>query len=492
VVLHYAVTDTGIGIPAEKREKIFEAFTQADGSTTRKYGGTGLGLTISRGMVEMMGGRMWIESEVGKGSTFQFTVSLGVSRTPSTRSQSASPVDFSGLRVLIVDDNTTNRRIFEELLQRWQMKPTAVDSGWLAFKALEGAQAMGEPFRLVLLDCQMPEMDGFAVARTIRENQSLTQPILIMVSSATRRGDSARAREVGIACHLSKPLKQSELRDAISRSLGAPVVPEPPTVVEPEPASHRPLRVLLAEDNAVNQKLALRILERRGHTVSVANDGREVLKRLDSQSFDLILMDVQMPNMSGFEVTTAIRQIEKMGGGHVPVIALTAHAMAGDRERCLAAGMDDYVVKPINPARLFAAIERVVPGTISGNGAAAPAGEQVLDVERTLERIGGDTELLVEVVGMFRRDCPKMVEDIRAAIAGGDSETLEREAHKLKGALSAFCAQPAFEVARKLEAMGRNRDVTRSAETFRLLEAEIARLGPVLEALSKGQLTCTS
>ncbi len=495
VELHFSVSDTGIGIPKEKQEKIFEAFTQADGSTTRKYGGTGLGLTISKRLVELMGGHLRVESEPGKGSTFHFTVRCGISQQAAPRVQAVAPVELAGVRVLIVDDNATNRRILEEVLQRWQMKPTAVDSGWLAFKALEGAQARGEPFNLVLLDCQMPEMDGFTVARCIRDSQSLTQPVMIMISSGTRQGDSVRARQVGIAGHLSKPIKQSELRDAICRSLGAPAAAAAEPTPAPEPAtepSSRPLRVLLAEDNTINQKLALRLLQRRGHHVTVATDGREVLQALDQAAFDLILMDVQMPNMSGFECAAAIRQVETLSGTHIPIIAMTAHAMAGDRERCLEAGMDDYVSKPITPRALFEAMDRVMGHTSSPAPTPATDEDKVFDMDSALARIDGDRELLVEVVSLFQRECPKMLADVRDAIARCDAATLEREAHKFKGALGALSAAPAAEAARKLEAIAHRGDLAEAAEACRLLEAELTRLEPELEAVMKGRLACVS
>ncbi len=498
VDLHFSVSDTGIGVPKEKQAKVFEAFTQADGSTTRKYGGTGLGLTISKQLVEMMGGQIWLESEPGKGSTFHFTVRCSVSHQTSPRGSDVPTIDLSGQRVLIVDDNATNRRIFEEVLQRWQMKPTAVDSGWLAFKALEGAQARGEPFGLVLLDCQMPEMDGFTVAERIRQNLSLTQPVMIMISSCTRKGDSVRARQVGIAYHLNKPLKQSELRDAICRSLGAQtsvecLAPVAPTRVKVE-RSARPLRILLGEDHVINQKLAVSLLQRRGHHVVIACDGRAVLQALDGERFDLILMDVQMPNMSGFEAAGAIRQVEKLSGSHIPIIAMTAHAMAGDRERCLEAGMDDYVCKPINPRALYEAIDRVTTGATSAP-AALPVGggdDQVIDVEKALARIDGDRELLAEVAGMFRRDWPGFLENIRDAIAQSDVTTLEREAHKFKGALGAFCAQPASEAAQHLETIGHRGDLADAAVACDLLEAELNRLEPELESLVKGKPVCAS
>jgi PAS domain S-box-containing protein len=502
VALRFSVSDTGIGVPQEKLDKIFEAFTQADGTTTRKYGGTGLGLTISRRLVNIMGGELQVDSEVGKGSLFHFTLRCGVSHQPAPSDSASTTVeDLTGLHVLIVDDNATNRRVLEEVLQRWHMKPTAVDSGWLAFRALEGAQTRGEPFTLVLLDCQMPEMDGFTVAERIRQNTALTQPIMIMISSCTRKGDGARARQVGISRHLSKPLKQSELREAIHRSLGQPAAPAD---LKPEPnlskrvtpeRTGRSLRVLLAEDNLVNQKLAVRLLQRRGHNVAVATDGREVLKMLDRDRFDLVLMDVQMPNMSGFECAGAIRQVEKLSGSHLPIIAMTAHAMTGDRERCLEAGMDDYVCKPINPQALFEVIERVIPNTTGPAGLPAepsPSEDKVFDIETALVRIDGDRELLIEVAGLFRRDCPKILDGIRKAIARGDARALEREAHKLKGSVGALSAQPAFAAAQQLETIGQRGDLAEAGAALTLLEAEMTRLDNELDSFVKGKAACAS
>jgi signal transduction histidine kinase/DNA-binding response OmpR family regulator len=376
VELHFAVRDTGIGIPADKLERVFEPFVQADSSTTRTHGGTGLGLTISARLVELMHGRLWAESRGGQGSTFHFRARLGRSRAPA-----AEPLGPEGLRdlpVLVVDDNATNRLLLEGLLRGWLMRPVAVGSGPAALGELDRAGKDGSPFPLLLVDAVMPEMDGFALVERVRQHPGLTGGVVMMLSSADRQGDAARCRQLGVARHLIKPVKPSDLLDAILAALAgaAPDRRRPAGAAPATAPATTPLRILLAEDNAVNQKLAVRLLEKQGHQVVVAPDGREAVRAVEGQPFDLVLMDVQMPGMNGLEAAAAIREREKATGGHVPIIALTAHAMKGDREGCLAAGMDDYLSKPLQARELYEAIARGVrppapPDLMPAGGAVA-------------------------------------------------------------------------------------------------------------------------
>ena len=357
--LHFSVKDTGVGIPAEKQKTIFEAFSQADGSMARKYGGTGLGLTICTRLVNMMGGNCWVESQIGQGSTFHFTVQLAVQDPICARPAFLQPEQLRDLHALIVDDNTTNRRVLCAMLSRWGMKPTGVESGQSALKALETAKSLGHPFPLIVIDGQMPEMDGFALAEGIQKDPELVGATIMMLTSAGHLGDAARCRQLGISAYLVKPIRQGELLDAICSVLNeAPKKRNVPLVTRHalREIKNR-LRVLLAEDNAVNQTLAVRLLEKRGYTVTVAVNGRDALAAFEKESFDVILMDIQMPEMDGFEATAAIRVREKSTGGHIPIIAMTAHSLVGDQERCLTAGMDGYVSKPIRTRQLFDVIE---------------------------------------------------------------------------------------------------------------------------------------
>jgi PAS domain S-box-containing protein len=361
-ILHFIVSDTGIGIPADKQKLIFDPFSQADTSTTRKYGGSGLGLTISTRLVGMMQGQIWVESEAGHGSRFHFTARLGAGSAKAI--QLASPVlpeILRGVRVLVVDDNRTNRRILQGMLTRWEMKPTLVAGGEKALIELSRARETGEPYGLILTDLLMPNMDGFGLIEQIRQRPDLYTATIMMLTSAGQRGDAAHCHKLGVAAYLMKPIRQSELREAIARVVGSlnqqdgvPLITR--FSLAPANAPAVSLRVLLAEDNLVNQKVVMRLLEKRGHRVVVAANGREALDALGKQNFDLVLMDVQMPEMDGLEATAVLRQKEKTSGVHQPVVALTANAMKGDRERCLSAGMDDYLSKPIRPDELDAVL----------------------------------------------------------------------------------------------------------------------------------------
>jgi signal transduction histidine kinase/CheY-like chemotaxis protein/ligand-binding sensor domain-containing protein len=362
IMLRFTVRDSGIGIPAEKRDLVFEAFTQADGSTTRLYGGTGLGLTISARLVAMMGGRIWLESEVGQGTQFHFTIRCGVAKAQPLAGEEQA--DLTGIPVLVVGDNSTSRRIFEETLRRWEMRPEAVGNAAAALTRLREACDAGSPFRLVLTDSTMPDMDGFQLVERIRESADFGTVTVIMATSAGQRGDAARCRSLGIAAYLTKPVRGVELKAAIGATLGRALddaQAHPLLTRHNQRERRRSLRILLAEDNPVNRKLAVRLLEKEGHTVVVVDNGRHALEALARADVDLVIMDVQMPEMDGYEAAASIRKGEKTTLRHVPILAMTARAMKGDQEKCLAAGMDGYLAKPVRPDDLRQAIEELVP-----------------------------------------------------------------------------------------------------------------------------------
>jgi CheY-like chemotaxis protein len=361
--LHFTVTDTGIGIPKEKQKVIFEPFSQADTSTTRRYGGTGLGLSISMRLIQMMGGLIWLESEVGKGTTFHFTARFGTVKNGVARPAPKGREVLDNVRVLVVDDNATNRQILERTLSYWRMRPTAVSNAAAALNLLREAQAAGVPFNLMVADCHMPDVDGFMLVEQVQRSPELSNLVTVMLTSGGQRGDAVRCKELGIAAYLIKPVVQADLLDALLQVLaGRDGVPPPTPLITRHTLreGRLPLRILLAEDNLVNQKLAARLLEKQGHLVVVAPDGAQVLGTLEKQSFDLVLMDAQMPVMDGFECTAAIRRLEQNTRAHIPIIAMTAHAMVGDRKRCLEAGMDGYISKPVHAHELYETIETVL------------------------------------------------------------------------------------------------------------------------------------
>jgi PAS domain S-box-containing protein len=491
-LLYFSVADTGIGIPLEKQQLIFEAFTQADSSTTRHFGGTGLGLSISSQLVALMGGRIWIESKFGKGSTFHFTACLG-RQSQTTSAPRLEPANIKGLRVLVVDDNETNRRILEEMLNNWGMQPIAVDHGRAALAVMEQAAATAQPIALALVDALMPEMDGFELAERIKHRPELANATVMMLSSG-QRASAERRHELGIAACLTKPIRQSDLLDTILTVLGDRTVAAHEPTARPRELlrqSHRRLHILVAEDNAVNQRLALKLLEKRGHTAVVAANGKEALGAYTAEKFDLILIDVQMPELDGFAVTRAIREreahapVRSAPTSHIPIIAMTAHAMKGDRERCLQAGMDSYISKPLNPERLYEVIESVTSASAEANNTATePRGsEPLFDHEALLTRVADDQDLLREIVGLFLAEAPELMQAVRESVERRDSSSLQRSAHTLKGSVANFGAKGAYEIALKLETMGRTGDLSRASAMLAELEAAVSRLESELTAL---------
>ena len=496
ILLHFSVTDTGIGIPLDKQQHIFEAFAQADSSTTRKYGGTGLGLAISAQLCELMNGVMWVESEEGRGSIFHFTAHFGRPEARGEKSGESEPVKLRDLPVLVVDDNSTNRKILEEMIANWRMKPVAAPNGPAAMEALQRAHKNGTPYRLVLLDGHMPGMDGFEVAARVKQDPQLHGAEVILLTSAGRSEDVARAKAVGVAAALSKPVKQSELWDAIVTALNVPGQQKtrgasPSAAARTRARARRPLRVLLAEDNPVNQEVALRLLERRGHSVIVAENGKQALTAIERHKFDLVLMDVQMPEMGGLEATQLIREKEKSTGEHLPILAMTAHAMQGDRERCIAAGMDGYLAKPIDPKSFLQTVEGISQRATrsettpqeAGSRDASSNAPRALDTKALLEWFSGNRKLLRSIVKTFRDDCPRMMARIRSALAANDANLLADGAHALKGSVGNFGPTAALDTTRKMEKIARQGKLDGAWELYATLEDEIALLLPALHAI---------
>jgi two-component system sensor histidine kinase/response regulator len=550
VTVRVAVQDTGIGIAADKSRLIFDAFAQADASTTRRFGGTGLGLAISRRLVERMGGRIWLDSELGRGSTFHFTLLLERARVPVPRRVAAPPHALQGLPVLAADDNATNRRLLEAMLTSWGVAPTIVEDGRSALAALEGARAAGRTFHLVLLDARMPDLDGFAVAERIRQEPALAGVTVMLLTSDVMSGDLARCRTLGVARHLVKPFTPSELLNAVLLALGQSIETAAPSSAAERDTPAKRLHVLVAEDNAVNQRVIVRLLEKMGHIPIVAYNGQEAVETYESRPFDVALMDVQMPVMDGLAATRAIRESEAQHPGRrrLPIMALTAYAMRGDRERCLAAGMDDYLTKPVKPDELSAALNRLLDGSraaarpaaapersrggskrstsVPGSqnapvrSAAAPvrseaaaernqaapvrsadasvrseaasvvasdvAPEAGFDFTAALHYVGGDRELLDELLGIFVEDAPVRMEAIRRAIAGGEAPELTREAHTIKGSLKVIGATTAAGLAQGLEALARDGNMSEAGKLSAALEREMDRLMQSLLASKRG------
>ncbi|MEX0717464.1 MAG: response regulator [Planctomycetaceae bacterium] len=505
VRLHFIVGDTGVGIPADKQQLIFEAFAQVDSSTTRKHAGTGLGLAITAQLVAMMKGKVHVESEPGQGSRFHFTAEFRRCEEGAYPSPGAEPRELSGLSVLVVDDNATNRRILEQMLSNWKMRPTVVADAAEAVAAMDRAAAANAPFSLVVLDSQMPEVDGFMLAERMNRDFDLNGVTIMMLTSADRQGDIERCRELGIQRYLTKPITQSHLFDSIQSALGMRRSREPDAAAagaDAKPRSERrPLRVLVAEDNVVNQKLVQRLLTKLGHSARVTANGAEALEARRSEPFDLILMDVQMPVLDGFEATAAIRAEERTTGRHIPIIALTAHAMKGDREACLAAGMDGYVTKPLEMERLQAALDEAalaLPPRENVEERPAPADDASIksesipsspafddELRAMIAALDDDEELFRELAETFLEACPGWIGDIRAALDAGDARGLDRSAHTLKGAVGNFGRGPAYEAARRLEEIGREDRLDESVAAWDELDRALSALIHKLESATE-------
>jgi CheY-like chemotaxis protein/HPt (histidine-containing phosphotransfer) domain-containing protein len=486
-ILRFTVSDTGIGIPVEKQWQVFGAFVQADASTTRRFGGTGLGLTISAQLVEMMGGRIWLTSEVGQGSQFRFVAHFGVQLQPDAGLQPSASI-LRDLRVLVVDDNAANRTILQELLVNWQLHATAVESASAALAAMNEAASQDRPFHLVLTDALMPDVDGFALARRIAGDARFSGAKVIMLTSSGAGSGRQRAADRTIVAQLTKPVKQSDLLDAILTAFGDSHTDDRLRVRSVRgPRRARRLNVLVAEDNATNQKLVVRLLELNGHRVTLAGNGREAVEKAEGGHFDVILMDVQMPEMDGFEATQAIR-LREGDSAHTRIVAMTAHAMAGDRERCLAAGMDAYVSKPLRPDDLLSTIDRLVA---AGPAHTAATPENVLpqqpastvDRDVLLDDFGQNPTLLAEVITVFLAEAPRLLDALRGAASAQDAAAVAPAAHALKGSIGLFSKGSAFEAARRLESAAHEGDVGGFDEGVHEIDVELSRMLRDLDAL---------
>ncbi len=486
VVLEFSVCDTGIGIPPEKQQHIFDAFEQADNSMKRRFGGTGLGLAISTRLVKLMGGKIGVKSSVGHGSRFYFTCRFGL---PAQQQEPAlPPTSLENLRVLVVDDNAASRRVLTQMLTNWRFQATAAASGSEAIRHVQAAEAANQPFGLAIVDARMPDIDGLRLITRIHQHTRRELPAIVMLS-ASDPDDLRKCERQAIAAHLIKPVKQSELFDTIAVVLDTGA--ETPAAAQAPAVHHmRPLKVLLAEDTLVNQKLAVGLLRRQGHHVVVVNNGREALRALASSPFDLVLMDVQMPDMDGLEATEIIRQQERGTDRRVPIVAMTAHAMKGDRERCLEAGMDGYLAKPIRASALFATMAEVVGESQVAppqdtNGGVSP----MVDWGAALNAVQHDRDLLREIVEAFLEEYPTLLLRVKQAVEHECSHDLACAAHALKGSMRNFGETPPFVEALELEVLARSGATQGGLRHLAAIERGLDRLVPELQHfLSSGEL----
>jgi PAS domain S-box-containing protein len=519
VVIHFSVSDTGIGISKKDMDRLFKSFSQVDGSTSRNFGGTGLGLAISKQLTELMEGRIGVDSKEGQGSTFWFTVAI--EKQPEDRETLMILEDIRKKRILFVDDNAINRQVYREQLKSWGCRYGEASSGTQAIDELRSAQEAGDPFEIGIIDMQMPEMDGEELGRSIKQDADLADTILIMVSSMGVRGDVARLKKIGFAAYLTKPIKQSQLYDCLAATAKIwkeKKQPQDATIVTRHSLADNKkqgVRILLAEDDATNQKVALHILKKFGYRADAAGNGQEVLQALEKVPYDIVLMDIQMPVMDGYAATRRIRELELKAqqvklnkndsedltdseiqfstrSGRIPIIAMTAHAMKGDREKCIAAGMDDYTPKPINPEEL---LEKIEKWTRVEQNASSPEAEvqkehvqpetseetQPLDLENALERAMGDKDFLKMLLGEFVQGLPDQIESLKVAVAGTDTVALAEQAHKLKGAAANLSAYGVSSAAKSLEEIGRSQNMDEANQVLEVLLNESKRLTEYIE-----------
>jgi len=498
ILLHFKVKDSGIGIAPEKQKLIFQAFTQADGSTTRKYGGTGLGLTITAQIVGLMGGEIWVESELGRGSTIHFTAQFGIAKESSAVHLAPDPRALDDTLALIVDDNETNRIILVDMLLKWGMRVESAENAEAAISILKLGLDEARPFALIITDLHMPLVDGFGLVEALKRDPLLAAIPIVFLTSSGQPAQRARSRELGVVALLTKPVQPSELLDAVLGALSPATseeLPQQPLKLLSQ-GKEAGMKVLLAEDNAVNRTLAKKLLEKHGHAVVLAENGRQALETLDREDVDMILMDVQMPVMDGLEAIALIRKKEAGSGTHLPIIALTAHAMKGDRERCLAAGADDYLTKPIHSPALFAALGRIRDSISSARTMVAVAdtaqtpdptqtttNTNSLDLADALQRVEGDNDLLEEIARIFVDESAKTMAEIRDALSAPDAHLLEQLAHRLKGSSSNLGATFLAQSAGELEIMARARDLRSARLQFDTVKTEVRKLLVELDSI---------
>lgn len=487
--IHFSVADTGIGIPVEKQEIIFGAFDQADGSTSRRFGGTGLGLAVSSQLVNLMGGQIWVESLPGQGSTFRFTAKFALKPDEEQATTWPADVDLSNLNILVVDDNATSRQFILELLESWRMSPTGAAGMEEAQRYLSPAGSPGAPFKLILIDSDMPGADGFMLARWIHQQTALDINVIMMQTLSSIRSQ-IHLNELGVKASLTKPVRPSDLLEAILIALD---MAESPTEIDFKAPDQRfkpdvcPLKILVAEDTPFNQKFILRLLDRWGHQATLVENGRKALEALANENFDLIFMDVQMPEMDGFDATIQIRKSEKQTARHTPIIAMTAHAMKGDRERCIEVGMDEYISKPINSDTLLKMIQSLVPHkTLDTSTFKIAIGDTPrFDSEALLDAFDHDWGFFNEAVEMFASDYPPMMEALKKALESKDAGSLRRTAHALKGMVGNFQGRDAAKAASELEEMGRQGMFDGADQACERLVKELAKLAKTLLDLSE-------
>lgn len=480
ITLHCQVQDTGIGIPAEKRESLFRAFEQVHSSMTRKYGGTGLGLAISAKLVDLLGGRIWFDSEPGHGSTFHFTVQMDLDEQPGLELESR-PSQMENAAMLVVDDHPVSRQSLSDLFTSWGLRPTVVASAEEAVALLQKGPIPKDGFAVSVIDAVMPHVNGFELVRKLQARFPLCLgPTIMLLSSGDRTRDMQMCEELGVTAHVSKPVNHSEMFDTIAAILSVHMSGEfpAPMAISPEPETQRSFKILLVEDSLFNQKLAVGLLEKRGHRVTVANNGREAVERLIREDFELVLMDIQMPEMDGLEATRRIRERERSTGQHIPIIAMTAQAMIGDRERCLESGMDAYLVKPIHAKQLYETINAILEDRPAPPETAnlLPVNLQRIDMAAALEAVNGDHELLIQIFAAFLMESPRLLQDIESALRKNDAKACQMAAHTLKGAVRTFGAEAASQLATEIESAGKLGILQTARESWPALRTEILEI----------------